>query len=62
MLISDNLEDIQAMFGGLRVEYEKVSLQLNFSKTKLMTNRDENRVIPANNIRIGKVDEYVYQS
>lgn len=59
IIISDNPDQLQTMLNQLVKESQEVGLQMNLSKTKLMTNRSKINIL-VNNDQIEYVDEYTY--
>lgn len=45
---------------GIKIHSEKLGLQLNLQKTKMMTNHEQQRHIKMDNGTIGYVTDYVF--
>lgn len=59
-LIAANLNQLQTMISQLHQESGKVGLKMNLSKTKVMTNIDDDTVIKVGHDGIERVDNYIY--
>ena len=60
ILIAADLDQAQIMLEQLNEESSKVGLKMNLSKTKIMTNIDDDRDIKIGDTVIERVDSYVY--
>lgn len=60
VLIADNLEDAKNMLIDLKNASKKVGLQINYSKTKMMTNLVPSELIKVDGSRIELVEKYIY--
>src|ERR1700744_2591076 len=60
ILIAANLDQLQTMMNQLHQESSKISLKMNLSKTKVMTNIDDDAVIKVGDDVIERVDSYIY--
>jgi hypothetical protein len=60
VLIAVDLDQAQAMLQQLNEESSKIGLKMNLSKTKIMTNIDDDRDIKIGDTVIERVDSYVY--
>lgn len=60
ILIAANLDQAQVMLEQLNEESNKVGLKMNLSKTKYMTNINDDRDIKIGDTVIERVDSYVY--
>ena len=60
ILIAADLDQLQTMMNQLHQESSKIGLQMNLSKTKVMTNIDDDAVIKVGDDVIERVDSYIY--
>ena len=60
VLIAPNLEQLEMMLLQLNAESQKVGLKMNLSKTKIMTNIEEQSEIKIGDRVIGVVESYIY--
>ena len=60
VLIALDLDQAQVMLQQLNEESSKIGLKMNLSKTKVMTNIDDDRDIKIGDTIIERVDSYVY--
>jgi hypothetical protein len=60
VLMAADLDQAQVMLQQLNEESSKVGLKMNLSKTKVMTNIDDDRDIKIGDTVIERVDSYVY--
>ena len=60
VLLSDNPDDLQIMIHELNEASLNVGLEMNLSKTKIMTNDTIPATIKVNRTAIEKVENYVY--
>lgn len=61
VLITDNFIDLQEMVQELAEASQKIGLEMNINKTKIMTNNQEDRRdIVINDTVIERVDKYIY--
>ena len=62
ILIAADLDQLQTMMNQLHQESSKIGLKMNLSKTKVMTNIDDDAVIKVGDDVIERVDSYIYIS
>ena len=60
ILIKTNKLQLQTMLSQLNNESQKIGLKMNLSKTKIMTNIDDDTIIKIGNDEIKIVENYVY--
>lgn len=60
ILIAADLDQLQTMMNQLHQESSKIGLKMNLSKTKVMTNIDDDAVIKVGDDVIERVDSYIY--
>jgi hypothetical protein len=60
VLMAADLDQAQVMLQQLNEESSKIGLKMNLSKTKVMTNIDDDRDIKIGDTVIERVDSYVY--
>lgn len=60
VIIASTFEQLQTMLAELARESEKVGLKMNYTKTKTMTNTQDNRCLTVDGTKIEAVNEYVY--
>ena len=60
VLIAVDLDQAQVMLQQLNDESSKIGLKMNLSKTKIMTNIDDDRDIKIGDTVIERVDNYIY--
>ncbi len=60
MVISDNLNSLQSMLEELNSESRKAGMEINFDKTKILSNKDSPFKITIGNETKEKVDNIIY--
>ena len=60
MLVAGSLEELQKMLSDLNLESKKVDVEINLSKTKILSNANETKQIKLGEIHLDNVKSIIY--